>query len=276
MLNAADPRADVERISPPGDLASVQHWERFYAMRPATHEQWHPQTYEEWLLEIAFDLAIGDAKPRRLLEIGCGDSNWLPYLAKKYSISGVSGVDYSPAGCELARDRLKVSNVRGTIHETNIFAVEPSALGQFDVVYSLGVVEHFEDLLSTIQTFGRFVSPGGRLITEVPNLLSIHGAMVWAWQPEIFRIHKVVTKKALAHCYGQSGFRKCEFKYMGVFSLAIPAWWMQCRSKQLQRRLAPRLCRWRSSLGSTFLRSGQKFGPWYSAPYLVGWGQAPK
>src|SRR6266487_4707925 len=42
---------------------------------------------------------------KSVLEIGAGDSQWLPYFAKKYPGSRFAGLDYSKAGCERLAER---------------------------------------------------------------------------------------------------------------------------------------------------------------------------
>lgn len=42
---------------------------------------------------------------KRVLEIGAGDSQWLPFLAKKHPGSSFTGLDYSIAGCDRLAER---------------------------------------------------------------------------------------------------------------------------------------------------------------------------
>lgn len=46
---------------------------------------------------------------KRILEIGAGDSAWLPYLARRFPSSQFVGVDYSLTGCALLSERVRLA-----------------------------------------------------------------------------------------------------------------------------------------------------------------------
>ena len=56
----------------------------------------------------------GDVQGKTLLEVGCGNSVWLPYFANQFGLK-VSGLDYSEYGCEQSRQILKREKVAGEI-----------------------------------------------------------------------------------------------------------------------------------------------------------------
>jgi len=51
---------------------------------------------------------------KRLLEVGCGGSMWLPYFSKQFGFE-VWDIDYSEIGCERAEEILTREKVRGQI-----------------------------------------------------------------------------------------------------------------------------------------------------------------
>lgn len=143
------------------DLASPEHWTERYEMRQGTVKPgWAPNDYNSFVLERALLKGISKCSPERILEIGCGGSTWLPYLAKKTN-TVVAGIDYSELGCELARMRLEVEEVKGDIYCADMFKADPAQVGLYDFVFSLGVVEHFQDLNNVLATMVKFVKPGG-------------------------------------------------------------------------------------------------------------------
>lgn len=103
-----------------------------------------------------------------LLEIGCGSSVWLPYFDRKFGLT-VTGLDYSEQGlavCQriLARTETSAELVRG-----DIFDPEFRFDRFFDIVFSLGFIEHFSNPTTTIARMGRYLRPGGLFLTWVPN-----------------------------------------------------------------------------------------------------------
>ena len=79
-----------------------------------------------------------------LIELGCGGSSYLPYLAKKYNNLQLFGMDKSLMGCKLA-----VIGIDGGISKVNVFQGDvlqcPLKSGNFDIVFSLGLIEHFDE-----------------------------------------------------------------------------------------------------------------------------------
>ena len=104
----------------------------------------------------------------RLLEVGCARSRWLPYFAAEHGYE-VTGLDYSTTGCEQARQILAAAGVEGRIVEGDLFSPPEDLLEAFDVVVSFGLVEHFDDTTAATEALGRFLVPGGTLVTVIPN-----------------------------------------------------------------------------------------------------------
>jgi SAM-dependent methyltransferase len=111
-----------------------------------------------------------------LLELGCGTSRWLPYFARHFGFR-VSGLDYSEVGCNAAREILNRDGVTGTVLHGDVFNPASDFENRFDVVISLGLVEHFRDTGSALRSFARFAKPGGLVVTTVPNMAGWQGVV---------------------------------------------------------------------------------------------------
>src|SRR5687768_7548575 len=73
-------------------------------------------TYLERRLHDLLARTLAPRRGQQLLEIGCGGSRWLPYFAVEHGLK-VTGVDYAPLGCALARRVLDKEGVKGEIFE---------------------------------------------------------------------------------------------------------------------------------------------------------------
>jgi len=226
------------------DLAKKEHWDDVYAdckqnLPGNISEKWVPNDYNSQVIEHILMREINRSNPKTILEIGCGNSTWLPYLAKM-TRAQVAGIDYSEDGCSLVRNRLNVEKMEGKIYCEDFFKTDPQRIGQYDFVYSLGVVEHFSDLKQTLKAELQFVKPGGTLFTEVPNLkFSIHGFLSWIYQPELLAKHEKISKNDLIKAYKDLGLNHIEANYSGIFSLSIVAWGSYPRWKRISRILLP-------------------------------------
>lgn len=162
----------------------------------------------EWLAQHLSHLQRG----ARLLEVGCGCSAWLPYFGIQYGFQ-VSGVDYSPDGCEGARRTLAAAGVAGEVFQCDFRAPPKSLLGSFDVVFSFGVIEHFIDTATALEACAAYLKPGGLLVTLVPNMNGIPGLLQRLVDQGVFDIHVPLDRKDLyvAHGLAQLDVDICQY-----------------------------------------------------------------
>lgn len=259
-----------------GNLTDVAYWSRVYRDRPA-RDAWAPRYYEERLINYWLCEMLRRCRAETALEVGAGDSVWLPYLAKQTGLRFVAGLDYSPDGCQRLEAQLARLSVRGAVHCVDLFDADPQRIGRFDFVYSLGLVEHFPNLDEVLLQLGRFVAPGGMLVCEVPNLCSIHGLAMRIWQPDLMAKHVCLSRRALVRAFRRLGFEQVEGWYAGAFSLAVVAWEVDPRWPMLARKIVPRLRRFQERVLDPLLR-------WWNvrrglpgmAPYIFVCGSVPR
>ena len=113
----------------------------------------------------------GLSRGSEILEIGCGRSPWLPYLAQAIGCR-VSGIDIEPSAFRLACANLAGVGVEGQIYCRDGFDHHQNEdlRGRFDLVYSLGVIEHLDGASEKLRALAYYLKPGGRLLSTVPNL----------------------------------------------------------------------------------------------------------
>lgn len=254
------------------DLAEKRYWDEVYGALPDTGgAAWSPRGYEERVLGHELERVLRRSRPASALEVGCGDSPWLPYLAREYGLE-VAGIDYSERGCKLARHRLRQASVQGTVHCRDLFTLTPEETGTFDLVFSLGVVEHFADLGNVLASLLRFVRPGGTLFTSVPNLHSLHGLGMWLYQPEVLAKHRVVTREELSRAYRRLGLGEIRARHAGLASLGIVSRGVQPRFRRIDRVVVP-LAQGANILFQMVMRRLPVTGglPWL-APFIVASG----
>jgi 2-polyprenyl-3-methyl-5-hydroxy-6-metoxy-1,4-benzoquinol methylase len=160
---------------------------------------------------------------KRLVEIGCARSAWLPYLACEFGFR-VSGLDYSEQGCEQERRILSRSGVAGEIICADLFAPPAGLLGMFDVAISFGVVEHFHDTAGCLRASAAFLKPNGLLITQIPNMAGLIGQLQKLVNPATYQVHVPLTREQLAIAHEQAGLSVVHCDYFlstgfGVVSL---------------------------------------------------------
>ncbi len=173
------------------------------------------QDYEsvQWLARAA-----GGATAR-IIELGGGGSRLLPYVARKFGNPTV-GSDFSLRGCHLLKENFRLQGVRGDV-VCEDFLHSSLEDGAFDVVYSAGVIEHFEDLHRVLTAHLRLVKPGGRLLVTVPNLQGVQGKIHRRYAPRLWSRHVVFGPADLVRIFQQLGLEGVRSGYLGSFFLHI-------------------------------------------------------
>jgi SAM-dependent methyltransferase len=110
--------------------------------------------------------AAGVSARGQLLEIGCGQGNFLRQAANRGF--DVTGVEYSGFACERARANL---DGRGRVlqGEISVLASESAA---YDVCVLCDVIEHVRDPAAFLREIIRLLRPGGMLLVVTPSLAS--------------------------------------------------------------------------------------------------------
>ncbi len=183
------PRAD-ERLTSEAYWTST--WARRSLLAPARWER-HPAVRAMARVIEAQLALLPDARREkpRVLEVGCADSYWLPYAARKWG-ADVTGVDFSATGCQQAEEQLERQGQTGTVICADFFAPNDFA-HRFDLILSFGFVEHFDPPRMALRQMVGHLAEGGRLFAAVPNLAGAYGPMQWLINPAVYRAHVRLT-----------------------------------------------------------------------------------
>ena len=107
---------------------------------------------------LATDSLVG----RTFLDIGCG-SGLHSLAALRLGATRVSACDIDPISVRTTEAVLQqfAPSASYEINERSVFALDPRALGKFDVVYSWGVLHHTGDLVRALHVAASLVTPAG-------------------------------------------------------------------------------------------------------------------
>lgn len=95
------------------------------------------------------------------LDIGSG-SGLHSLAAARLGASAVTALDIDEDSVETTRKVLKAHGVAATVMKRSVFAIDD--LGQFDIVYSWGVLHHTGAMWRAVQSAAERVRPGGLLV----------------------------------------------------------------------------------------------------------------
>ena len=149
-------------------------------------------------------LGKDSGRQRRLIEVGCAQSVFLPYFARHLGFQ-VAGLDQSELGCERARRILDREGVDGQIYRADLFDPPSALLGGFDVAISFGVVEHFDDTSRPLAAIAALLKPDGKVLTLIPNLTGVLGRYQTLLDRRLYEAHVVMDCETLADAHHQAG-----------------------------------------------------------------------
>ena len=179
-----------------GALASPEHWEAFHSARK-------PRLRLPSRLVVATRNLHALLRRRvhpgmRVLEIGFAPGKHLAYVAKVLG-ARVTGIDYSQTGVAVACDLFKALAIEGDLRCEDVFA-STVAPRTFDLVYSVGVIEHFADPSDLVRRHVELLRPGGSALILIPNYRDVYGRVQGALDPANLLIHNldIMTPAALS------------------------------------------------------------------------------
>lgn len=161
-----------------------------------------------------------ETRGKKLLEIGCARSAWLPYFGKEFGFE-IHGLDYSDVGCQKAREVLANENLEGEVICADFFSPPDTMPEYYDVVVSFGVAEHLEDTTACIKAFSKFLKPNGIMITSIPNMVGLIGLIQKVFNRPVFDVHMALDEDALRTAHEVSGLEVLNCDYFLFTNFAV-------------------------------------------------------
>ena len=186
-------------LPPAAELAAL-YTEEFYGGCPGGRLSWESlrRALHRVVLRHRRRALLG-RRPGRVLDVGCGDGDFLAYL-QGFGWAGY-GTEFSEAACALARSR-------GVVVQEGSLRGAGFPEGFFDVVTMWHVLEHLPDPAAELAEARRVLRADGLLILEVPNLgcLTFRLCRGWWWPLDVPRHLLHFTPETLGRLLDAGGF----------------------------------------------------------------------
>ena len=125
----------------------------------------------------------------KFIEVGFSPGVHLLWVAQALKAQ-VSGVDFSKNGVEQGRQLFDSVGVEADFRCEDFFNTSfPEK--SFDVVYSAGFIEHFDDPKPAVISHVRLAKSGGKIVILIPNYGGIYGKLQKYFHPENLALHNV-------------------------------------------------------------------------------------
>jgi len=106
-------------------------------------------------------------KSKKVLDVGCGTGFFAYNAAKKGA--DVLGIDFSEEAIDIAQKKYSHPNLRYEHMDVN------KINDKFDVIVSIGTLEHMDNPLQILKLFKKYLSPKGKIIVTSPNWTNPRG-----------------------------------------------------------------------------------------------------
>lgn len=201
------------------DLAGQEYWEEAWENRKILGSI-NLKNYTQSRFDYLFNHYLPQKKDIKLLEAGCAQSSWLPYFRLRFGYE-ISGIDYSETGCEKAQQNLLRYGVEGSVLCRDFMDESHDLMENFDVVFSYGVIEHYESPEIVLKRFFNFLKPDGIIVTVIPNISGMMGKLQRFVNPPVYEIHVPMSVDDLRKAHLSSGFKEISSGYIGSLGTEV-------------------------------------------------------
>lgn len=200
------------------DYTDQQYWESYYSRSNTSRDRIvticsaYKPIWEKW---------IGSAKsPKDFIEIGAYPGRYLAYLADTYQLH--------PTGLDFNSDLVKINESMQALgvsdfhyEQADFFKHKPAK--QFDLVFSNGFIEHFENYQEVLDLHVPYLKPGGSLLIMIPNKRYLRKVYGWLCDYENLKAHnlKCMRFKTFTDFAKRNGLKIELLTYYGGFPYAV-------------------------------------------------------
>ena len=210
-------------------LTDKEYWEnRWQRVRTPKEIRRNTKHQVNKVLLKIFDTYLPSKEKLTILEIGGAPGQFLAYLTKQFGYVP-HAIDYSPIGCEKMREAFERANMDVTIYNRDIFS-DLSDLPRFDIVFSMGFIEHFSDLNSIVEKHIELLKRQGILLLGVPNYRGISQVVLKRLAPQKLSMHNLeaMDTKNWESFEKEQGLQTIFKAYIGGFN---PGMYRRCENR---------------------------------------------
>lgn len=165
------------------------YWQKLQL--PVAADDTKARPYEREILKVLKRFAPKHPGAR-IVELGGAPGRYLAYVARA-SGGEAYAIDISSVGCSKLKENFELLGIPVTVFCRDVLESDLSDLPRFDLVYSLGLIEHFGDPLPMIRKHVELAKPGGVIVFGLPNFLGISRHVMKLTRPEMLSIHNLTT-----------------------------------------------------------------------------------
>jgi 2-polyprenyl-3-methyl-5-hydroxy-6-metoxy-1,4-benzoquinol methylase len=154
-------------------LVTPDWWESYWKNRLILPKTFNPSLTLDRCIAKSINGFLTHDPEKHMIEVGCCPGKWMIYFHRTYGYQ-VSGVDYLPAGIEYTKTNLSLN----CVDYEDLFCedvLETEIEKRYDIVFSVGFIEHFTNVNPVLESHLDLAAPGGYVIVGLPRFYSVVG-----------------------------------------------------------------------------------------------------
>jgi len=170
------------------------------------------------LLDECFDRIRRQTGRTRLsvIDCGCGEGLIMRFIAEQFEDVEVWGIEYSDA-IEKARGMGERLNLPFNLVCGDLLKEwDPQFIGKFDAVISFGLIEHFERPNEILSQMAKALTPGGSMITVIPNFEGLFHFFWRLYDRKNYAYHIPVAFDVLGNLHKEIGLENIKTVRLGT------------------------------------------------------------
>lgn len=161
----------------------------------------------------------------KIIEVGCAPGKYLINFNKKFGYEPY-GIEYSEKGVEITKENF----IKAGLNPENIIQrdffdpnFESEYKEKFDLVFSRGFIEHYDDVKSVVEKHLNLVKSGGFVVISIPNLSGLNNLLARFFNIDSYRLHNtsIMRKDVFADLFDTKKIEKIYCDYVGIFSFGL-------------------------------------------------------
>jgi SAM-dependent methyltransferase len=203
------------------ELTEVKFWDNYWANCRLPNVVDYEFSFDRCLAKELKESLRGYCN-KTILEIGCAPGKWLAFFQKELELLP-SGIEYSRVGLDATKKNFDMLDIKyGSMWEGDFLRIP--VIDQFDIVLSLGFVEHFDDPKAVIKQHVEWLKPGGLLIIGVPNFKGIYKHLQSILDKSIIEKHNldIMELSYFSNIACECGLSVKQVNYIGSFEPFLP------------------------------------------------------